>query len=109
MLPLRSLPGWAAQNTLQTTVDFLESAGHLESFFVMDGEDDEDSDYDEGDYELFHMATRATTTLWPLQRHVLTYYTKHATSDVGLAMNAVAASLGVDLARVRAAVAFLSS
>ena len=90
------------QNTLLTTVHLLESAGHLESFFVMDGEDGEDG-------ELFHMATRTTSTLWPLQRRVLDYYKQHATSDVGLAMNAVAVSLGVDLARVRAAVAFLSS
>ena len=45
----------------------------------------------------------------PFHLHVLTYYAEHATSDVGLATNAVAASLGVDLARVRAAVAFLES
>ena len=50
---------------------------------------------------------RAAPTSWPLQRRVLDYYTQHATSDVGIAMNTVAASLGVDLARVRAAVAFL--
>ena len=36
-------------------------------------------------------------------------YAEHATSDVGLAMNAVAASLGVDPSRVRAAVVFLES
>ena len=47
--------------------------------------------------------------LTPFHLHVLTYYAEHATSDVGLATNAVAASLGVDLARVRAAVAFLES
>jgi hypothetical protein len=79
--------------TLRTTVDFLKSAGHLESSEIMRG--------------LSHWATRATTTIWPLQRRVLDYYAQHATSDVGLATNAVAASLGVDLARVRAAVAFL--
>ena len=45
--------------------------------------------------------------LTPFHLHVLTYYAEHATSDVGLAMNAVAASLGVDPSRVRAAVHFL--
>ena len=85
-------------NTLRTTVDFLKSAGHLESHFP-----------DGRGCGLFHWATRATTTIWPLQRRILDYYTEHATSEWGLAMNAVAASLGVDLARVRAAVAYLSS
>ena len=49
--------------------------------------------------------------LWTsLEHRVLDYYTQHATSGlpVGLATNAVAASLGVDETRVRSAVAFLA-
>jgi hypothetical protein len=80
-------------NQAQTTVDFLVSAGHLASLL-----------------DKYYLAIgRFLNGLAPLQRRVLDYYAQHATSDVGLAMNAVAAGLGIDLARVRAAVAFLES
>ena len=84
---------------LRTTVDSLVSAGHLTPLI------DEDDKY--------YMATGrflngSNIGLNPFQQRVLDYYTQHATSDVGLATNAVAASLGVNLARLRAAVAFLS-
>ena len=46
--------------------------------------------------------------LWTsLEHRVLHYYTQHATSDVGLAMNAVAAGLGLELASVRTTVDYL--
>ena len=77
----------------QTTVEFLVSAGHLSA--PVDGNPAE-------------FCERFLSGLTPLWRDVLDYYTQHATSDVGLATNAVAASLVVNLARLRAAVAFLS-
>ena len=42
-----------------------------------------------------------------LQQRVLNYYTIHGTSDEGCEVNDVAASLGIDLAKVRSAVDFL--
>ena len=60
---------------------------------------DDDSDVEDG-------------ALTPLQNRVIDYYIEYAPRrrpELGLAINAVAARLGVDLARVRAAVASLSS
>ena len=62
-----------------------------------------------GGHRFNFQAVEGLDDLPPFHLHVLTYYAEHATSDVGLAMNAVAASLGVDPSRVRAAVHFLES
>jgi len=75
----------------QTTVDFLVSAGHLASLLDK--------------YCL--TIGRFLNGMAPLQRRVLKYHTKHATSDEGLAINAVAAGLGTTTFQVRLAVAFL--
>ena len=45
----------------------------------------------------------------PLQQRVLNYYTTHATSDEGLAINAVAAGLRIPVAQLRTALTFLQS
>ena len=77
---------------LRTTVDYLVSAGHLSSR-----------------PQVLEHSMKFLSGLPDLRRRVLDYYATHATSDVGLATDVVAAFLSIDLAQLQLAVASLSN